>query len=389
MQEDSLNIAIAIVAYNRIDSVSRLLESLSKAYYSQEVTLIISIDKSKTDAVEKYADDFIWTHGKKIVAKHSENLGLRKHILSIGDYLNDYDAVIVLEDDLIVSPSFYSYSLEAVQKYKDDDRIAGISLYGFSTNLQTGSPFVPDRNEYDAFLFQNAQSWGQVWMKNQWFEFKRWYAEHSEEFGDMPHLPHTICHWPKNSWLKYHIKYCIEQNKFFVYPYVPLTFCTGAAGVHSRETNTRVHNILQQGNKKNYHLPEFEDAVKYDGFLERLDFNTYLGVDDVCFDLNGAKGNRLHKRYWLTTTCAPYKIVKEFGLMYIPIEQNVVKATPGSGIFLYDTTVGSKKPYNNTLDLLNFHYKLDSMLGYMKHRGFAGSLFQVLRYIMHKMKAHI
>lgn len=389
MTTPSPSIAICIVAYNRIDSIQRLLESLSCAQYLQEATLIISVDKSKTDIVEKYADEFVWTHGKKIVAKHSENLGLRKHILSIGDYLHKYDAIVVLEDDLIVSPSFYNYSLEAVQKYKDDDRIAGISLYGFSTNLQTGAPFVPDRDEYDAFLFQNAQSWGQVWMKNQWFKFKSWYEKHSEEYGDAPHLPHNICHWPKSSWLKYHTKYCIEQNKFFVYPYVPLTFCTGAAGVHSSETNNRVHNVMQQGMKSGYLFPEYDNAIKYDGFFERLCLDRYIEYKDVCFDLYGEKGNREQHRYWLTTTRAPYKILKEFGLMYIPIEQNIIRSTPGSGIFLYDTTEPQEKPKDNTFNLLNYHYKVDALLGFMRNRGFVSSSIQIIRYVFHKLKAHI
>ena len=50
-------IAIIAVTYNRIDSLTRLLKSLENAEYGDErPTLIISIDKSKTDAVEKFAD---------------------------------------------------------------------------------------------------------------------------------------------------------------------------------------------------------------------------------------------------------------------------------------------------------------------------------------------
>ena len=57
------NIAIAVVAYNRLDSVERLLNTLLSANYSQTVPLIISIDKSNTDSVEKistldYFSDF-------------------------------------------------------------------------------------------------------------------------------------------------------------------------------------------------------------------------------------------------------------------------------------------------------------------------------------------
>ena len=383
-----MNLAIAIVSYNRADSVQKLLDSLLLANYSQPATLIISIDKSKTDAVERLADEFVWPFGEKIVAKHSENLGLRRHILSIGDYTKQYDGVIVLEDDLEVSPSFYNFASEAVEKYHDDERIAGISLYNFPLNLQVGLPFIPENNGYDAFLFQNAQSWGQVWMKNTWADFIDWYANNSEEFLDLPHLPYTICHWGKNSWLKYHIKYCIEQDKYFVYPYTSLTYCSGAAGTHSSEVNNYTHCQILQGNMKNFRLPDFEDAVKYDGFYERVGFEKYTGVDDVCFDLNGRKGNRMNHRYWLTTEIRPFKVVKGFGAQYLPLEQNVARGFGGNAIFLYDTSVSAKKPKNNFLDII-FYFKFNSLFSYMMKRGFLGSSLKLIGYVFHKFRKRL
>ena len=379
-----LNVAIVVVAYNRTDCVQKLLCSLLKANYSQPAPLIISIDKSKTDDVEHLADEFQWPFGEKIVVKHEVNLGLRKHILSIGDYTKKYDGVIVLEDDLEVSPSFYNYALEAVEKYKDDDRIAGISLYTFPLNLQISFPFIPEKNEYDAFLFQNAQSWGQVWMTKAWGNFIKWYEDNSEEFSIQPHLPYSICHWGKNSWLKYHIKYCIEQNKYFVYPYTSLTYCSGAAGIHSDEVNSCTQGAILRGNMSNFRLPDYDSAVKYDGFYERVDLNYNLGVDDVCLDLNGSKGNRLNHRYWLTTKQASYKVVRSYGLMYLPMEQNVACNVSGDAIFLYDTQVKGKKPKNNFLPVISY-YKFNGMFSYMMERGFISSSFQLLRYVFHKI----
>ena len=68
-------IAIVVVAFNRLPSVTRLLSSLSSAEYADnKVDLIVSIDKSNTDIVEKYADGFDWKYGEKIVVKHEQNL---------------------------------------------------------------------------------------------------------------------------------------------------------------------------------------------------------------------------------------------------------------------------------------------------------------------------
>ena len=72
------NIAIVTVAYNRVKSLSRLLNSLLCADIDN-APLIISIDKSNTNEVERYANDFIWPYGEKKVITHKENLGLRKH----------------------------------------------------------------------------------------------------------------------------------------------------------------------------------------------------------------------------------------------------------------------------------------------------------------------
>jgi glycosyltransferase involved in cell wall biosynthesis len=381
-------IAIVVVAYNRSDSVSRLLSSLLKANYSQSATLIISVDKSNTDVVERLADNFVWPFGDKIVVKHSENLGLRKHILSIGEYTKQYDGVIVLEDDLEVSPSFYNFALEAVAKYQNDDRIAGISLFAFPINMQISLPFIPERNEYDAFLFQNAMSWGQIWMKDAWEKFIEWYEKNSEEFSEEPHLPSIICHWGKNSWLKYHIKYCIEQDKYFVYPYTSLTYCSGAVGMHSKEVDNYTQGTILRGNKIGFRLPDFSSAVKYDSFYERVGMEYNLGIDDVCIDLNGCKGNRMKHRYWLTTRREPYKVIKSFGMMYLPMEQNVACAVEGDAIFLYDTYEKGGKPKNNFLSIINY-YKLNGLFSFMLLRGFAGSSVQLLRYVMHKFLRRI
>ena len=71
-------IALVAVAYNRTNSLARLLKSLEDAFYDGEnVPLIISIDKSNTDKVERYADFYEWPHGKKTVVKHNQNLGLK------------------------------------------------------------------------------------------------------------------------------------------------------------------------------------------------------------------------------------------------------------------------------------------------------------------------
>ena len=157
--------AIVAIGYNRADSMQRLLNSLSKVEYDgDDVSIIISIDNSGTDFVEKCADKFVWDFGEKIVKTYPERLGLRNHILSCGNFLKDYDAMAVFEDDIVVAPGFYMYMKETVAKYESDDRIAGISLYNHLWNVNAKLPFQPQCSPYDVYFLQFAQSWGQIWM---------------------------------------------------------------------------------------------------------------------------------------------------------------------------------------------------------------------------------
>ena len=384
---EMLNIAIVVVAYNRADSVRRLLNSLLEAYYSQSAPLIISIDKSNTDAVEKLADEFQWPYGEKIVAKHPKNLGLRRHILSIGNYLEEFDALIVLEDDIDVSPNFYSYAVGAVGMYKECDNIAGISLFNFPVSYHNKLPFYPIKNETDAFLMQIAMSWGQVWMKAQWLEFKRWYDQNNEEFKAKPHLPSSICSWPKSSWLKYHSRYCIEKNKFFVYPYVSLSTNSSDAGEHQGGASNLYQAPLQYGEKRNYIFPDFDSAVKYDGFFENLSIQHHLGIEDLCVDLYMFKCNSENRRYWLTTRKANFKIVKSYALQYIPIEINILKDKIGNDIFLYDTHikeafVGNKNSVNRLCRTL---YYTNNSLRYLQLYGALNVLLDLYHYTKFKL----
>ena len=142
--DNQKNIAIVVVAYNRPDALLQLLHSLNKVdYEGHSVPLIISIDYSGKDDTYRAAEAFEWSYGDKKIIRHSENLGLKKHVLSCGDLVKDYDAVIILEDDLLVSPSMYSYAWRAVEKYKDDENIAAISLYTKGWSETAYKPFTP------------------------------------------------------------------------------------------------------------------------------------------------------------------------------------------------------------------------------------------------------
>ena len=171
------DIPIVVVAYNRLESLKRILASLSRGEYPREpVELIISIDRGDNQEVLQYADAFPWPHGEKRVIYRQENLGLKRHILTCGDLTQDHDGIILLEDDLVVSPDFYRYAQECCTFVQGQDRIAGVALYNHRLSQLTEKVFEPLEDGFDNWYFRYACSWGQMWTKEQWALFKAWFT---------------------------------------------------------------------------------------------------------------------------------------------------------------------------------------------------------------------
>lgn len=337
--------AVIAIGYNRESDFKRLIRSLIEVDYENDrVDLIMSIDNSGDDAVEKFAKTVEWEYGDRVIRTFEKRQGLRQHILLCGDYLDIYDAVAVFEDDIYVSPMFFKYTKACVEKYADDEHIAGISLYTHLENVYARYSFVPDQSPFDVFFMQIAQSWGQVWLRKQWKDFISWYLPRKDEFEMTEQLPSQLAQWGKNSWLKYHDKYCAENKKYFVYPYNSLTTCFCSAGEHSIVQNDIYQVPMQTKIFREYSLPEFGDAeaVYYDAFYERLgiDLNE-LGIseDELLIDLYGLKGRQDgFYRYILTSRELPYVITKKYARSMRPHERNIIENIEGDNIFLYDTS---------------------------------------------------
>lgn len=379
-------IAIVAVAYNRVDSLSRLLKSLESADYREEKPpLIISIDKSNTDIVELFADQYKWSHGEKIVRKHEKNLGLRSHMMSLGEWFEKFDTLVVLEDDIVVSPCFYSYARQASDKYIGNSDVCGISLYSFSRNYQTRTPFIPMSSEYDGYFMNCAMSWGEVWMKPQWQEFYDWYLlQRGGTYS--PNIPELICKW-KESWLKYHTIYCIEHNKYFLFPYVSLSSNNGDVGVHVGAGNSWGFQVpLQQGAKRQFVLPEsVTDAVCYDGFFENKSIYGLLNLkeSECCIDLYGTQHNRSRKRYWLTLSHTRFPIVKSFALNARPIELSVLNGEQGDDIFLYDTNNEEYKGVPSK-SLILFLYNIEEISMFVHQYGWKEFIKDAIRLLFQR-----
>lgn len=182
--------AIVVVAYNRPMALRRLLDSLAALHGVPDVPLVISIDRGgeQFDAVVAEAEQFTWPLGEKRVLVRERPLGLVAHVFACGDLVDEFGAIILLEDDLVVSPMLYCYAASALAFYADDPHIAGISLNALWFHGITHAPFTPYLDDGDVFFMQVAWFQGQAYTQQQWAAFRQW-----RETAVTQILPPTAC----------------------------------------------------------------------------------------------------------------------------------------------------------------------------------------------------
>ncbi len=331
-------IAIVVVGYNRLGSIKRLLNSLLEANYpAKQIPLVISIDCSGDVQLYQYVSGFNWPFGEKYVNIQKERLGLKKHIFQCGDLTHFFKAVVLLEDDLFVSPFFYEYVEKAVEAYGEEDVIAEISLYKNESNGYAGLPFQNIQDGNDVFLMQDVSTWGQCWTEQMWSKFVAWRDSHSEEDIQNVDMPERIKKWER-AWSKYYNAYVVATGRHVLYPNISLTTNFSDAGEHGGTQNYAVQVNILQGEKQ-YCFKKYDKLSKYDIFNNNEDIPHWLGInsDELCLDLYGLH-NKQEKRYILSTRIFPFEVIKEFALYMRPIETNIKYGLLGEGIYLYDTT---------------------------------------------------
>src|SRR5690606_5675622 len=128
--------------------------SLAAVQGAQDVPLVISIDRGgdQFTAVVAEAEQFAWPFGEKRVLVRERPLGLVAHVFACGDLVDEFGAIILLEDDLVVSPMVYRYAASALAFYANEPRVAGISLNALWFHGITHQPFTPYLDDGDVFF---------------------------------------------------------------------------------------------------------------------------------------------------------------------------------------------------------------------------------------------
>lgn len=159
---------ILLFVYNRPEHVRRNIQVLLKNELAAESELFIYSDAAKDEtsqAAVKEVRAFIRSiQGfKKItITERAENWGLARSIIDgVTTQINRYGRVIVLEDDLVVAPHFLQFMNDALETYRDEERVGHIHACDF-----THDPSLPD-----TFLIKWTGSWGWGTWDRAWKHF--------------------------------------------------------------------------------------------------------------------------------------------------------------------------------------------------------------------------
>lgn len=165
--------ATLLFTYNRSQHTGTVLEALSKNNrLPQKLFIFQDGFKNKGDFVEwKKVNELIkgtdWCETEVIVSE--TNKGLAASIVSGITYAfnENYDAVIVLEDDCVPSASFMNFMYQCFEKYQNDKEVFSVSGYAYPVALEKGT--------YDIYGCGRVSSWGWGTWKDRWEYFEKDY----------------------------------------------------------------------------------------------------------------------------------------------------------------------------------------------------------------------
>jgi len=162
---------VAIFTYNRLDHIKLTVESLLENKGADQTEVFFFSDAAKVpddlDAIISVRQYIRSVKGFKCVTfiDRETNYGLAKSIEDgVTLICHQYGRVIVLEDDLVLSPYFLRYMNDALNRYENDSRVMHISGYVFPIE-SNGLP--------ETFFYRATTCWGWATWQRAWQHFER------------------------------------------------------------------------------------------------------------------------------------------------------------------------------------------------------------------------
>lgn len=216
---------VVIFAYNREGHLRKTIEALEKNAGIKETDVYVFADRyeeerdrEKTEAVRAYLAEWEGKHlCKSVTVEYAmEHRGLAASVIyGVTKVITQYNRVIVLEDDLLLSKDFLNYMNGALDFY-EKEKVWSISGYSFPMkSLEDYS--------HDVFYSYRASSWGWGTWKDRWDTIDWEVKDYFEFIQDRQRiksfhrggtdLTGMLCEQMEGKRDSWAIRWCFAQNK--------------------------------------------------------------------------------------------------------------------------------------------------------------------------------
>jgi hypothetical protein len=161
---------IVLFVYNRIEHTRATIDALKKNQLANQSDLLIFSDGPKTGdeesvrEIRSYVGQISGFKNIKIY-EQEKNTGLANSIISgVTSIVQQRGSVIVLEDDIVTSPSFLLFMNQALDYYKDEKKIWNINAWNYP---------IKTEGLHDVFIWRHMNCWGWATWADRWALFEK------------------------------------------------------------------------------------------------------------------------------------------------------------------------------------------------------------------------
>lgn len=284
---------LLLFTYKKLDTLKQTVSAIQKNHFAKDTTVFIFSDGPKFEKDSKAVNEvrkFIHSiQGFKdiIIVESPVNKGLANSIIDgVTKIINAYDKVIVVEDDLKLTPNFLTFMNESLNFYENDPRVFSVS--GFIFNM----PVYRDY-KYDIFFTRRHCSWGWAMWKDRWNEID-WSVQDFPEFMRSENqqksfnelgsdLTDALIRQQKgeiNSWAIRCNYHQFKKQSYTVYPVKSKVdnIGFGEEATHTVQRFNRYKTTLESDPKYDFMFPNrvFEDELLLRNFNSRYSRSTRI-----------------------------------------------------------------------------------------------------------------
>jgi GNT-I family len=159
---------IAVFVFKRPEHTRRTLESLVQNPEFTKSPLFVYCDGARNGVEAAQVEETRqlvrdWPHPNKTIIERDRNWGLANSVITgVTDLCKRFGRVIVVEDDLVVSPVFLNYLNAALVRYADEPKVMQVSAHMFPMEIHA---------QTDAVMLPFTTSWGWATWDRAWKQF--------------------------------------------------------------------------------------------------------------------------------------------------------------------------------------------------------------------------